>query len=166
MSTLVPNDFDIPESAAGRLLWGASLVEPVDMKFKGGKSLLTVELPPDVVIRTGVRYALLDELDAKDALLSDAMTVPAPAPEAVVLAVDEWTASCRTRSQFGLDYEAFLGKGVRFIVYHHRPSAERPDPAYWWGLERRVDARGRWWDTYLPHMVMDDYGDLVEVCEC
>lgn len=164
MSTLVPNDFDMPESAAGRLLWGARLVEPVDMKFKGGKSLLTVELPPDVVIRTGVRYALLDELDAKDALLCDAMTEPAP--EVVVLAAEDWTCPRRPLRPFGLDYEAAVGKGVRFIVYHHRPSAERPDPAYWWGIEKRMSADGRWWDTYLPHMVMDDFGDLVEVPEC
>lgn len=164
MSTLVPNDFDMPESAAGRLLWGARLVEPVDMKFKGGRALLTVELPPDVVIRTGVRYALLDELDAKDALLCDAMTEPAP--EVVVLAAEDWTCLRRPLQRFGLDYEAAVGKGVRFIVYHHRPSAERPEPAYWWGIEKRMSADRRWWDTYLPHMVMDDFGDLVEVPEC
>lgn len=163
MSAREPMDVNMPESAAGRLLWGASLVEPVDMKFKGGKSLLTVELPPDVVIRTGVRYALLDELDAKDALLCDAMA--APAPDALVLAADDWEKG-RVLNRYGLGFEAYLGDGVRFIVYHHRPTAERPDPPYWWGLERRMDAGGKWWESYLPYMVMDDFGDLAEVPTC
>lgn len=163
MNARAPIDMDMPESAAGRLLWGASLVEPVDMKFKGGKSLLTVELPPDVVIRTGVRYALLDELDAKDALLCDAMTEPAP--EAVVLAADD-QMGVRFEDLWEGSFQVHVGRGVVFTLYLRRPDAKHPEQAHWWGLERRMSADGRWWETYLPHYVMNDFGDLVEVPKC
>lgn len=163
MNTRAQMDVDLPDTAAGRLLWGASLVQPVDMKFSRGRSLLTVELPPDVVVRTGARYALVDEVDAKDALLCDAMAEPAP--EAVVLACDDSTG-WRFVDLYGGDFQVRLGDGVKFTLYFSRPRADRPEPAHWWGLEHRKSADGRWWETYLPYYVMDDFGDLVEVPRC
>lgn len=153
-------NMELPDTAAGRLLWSASLVEPVDMKLKRGKSLLTVELPPDVVIRTGARYVLVDEVDANDALLCDAMAEPGP--EAVVLAAYDETGR-RVYEGYGSGIEVKVGRGVKFTLYQHRPTSERPERAHWWGIERRLDARGRWWESSLPDMVMDDFGELVEV---
>lgn len=36
---------------------------------------------------------------------------------------------------------------------------------HWYGYEEHTDASGRVWSSRLPHMVQDDFGNLVEVAE-
>lgn len=50
---------------------------------------------------------------------------------------------------------------AEFTIYHCR--AKDGEPSHWWGTERRTDSTGAIWSRPTERMVMDNFGNLVEV---
>lgn len=144
------------QTALGALLWGRPLLAAVSADLK--KRTITLELPPDAVVKGG-RYVLLEDAEARAALAADAALV--------VFAGAAAPNDFRVLECFGDVAIEVFSDGYCFAAYYQRgldPESRYPiRPGTWWGSEEMTDASGRTWSRSLGRLVMDDFGFLVEV---
>lgn len=53
--------------------------------------------------------------------------------------------------------------GNGFFFFRDEMQSRRHLGIHWWGQETRVDEQGRRWNRRIDHLVVDDFGSLVEV---
>lgn len=140
------------KTAVHTLLASAPALTPISADLR--RSTVTFAWPTNQLVQRGP-YVVLPVADAQQALES--------AGPAHVLQATVGRARARfLRSMDDLTFEV-TADNYEATIYRRRPENGRQD--YWWGTERRMDESGRWWWSYFPHMVMDDFGDLVALPE-
>ncbi len=151
----------LPCTAAGRLLYTTPVLKPLSVDMAKGR--LTVLLPPDMVLRAGMRFGFVDEADARAALESDAHTEARMASADPLKPVGE-TVSVRF---FSIDGDRALEverEHFECCMYYQRfPNSKGHGAQRWYGSVRRTDALGLQWSRHISRMVVDDFGNLFEV---
>jgi hypothetical protein len=151
-------------TAVSDLLDRAPVLQSVSADLR--RNTWTFAMPERLPVRAG-EYALvpLHELgaarQADEALAQNGVWLPPPAPS-----IDQ-PRHVHFHAGYGYhSYAVSIGDSYELSMQ----TEPLPDKSYkrgvWYGNEARLDSDGRRWTRSLPHMLMDDFGDLVEVPEC
>lgn len=135
------------------LLDGAPLCEAVEADLRRG--MLKIAVPALMPIPRGA-VLLLAEADVAAALQADESK-----GEILFEPVSGdgwWSDLCLDGASY-----SFRRGGAEWTVYFDRPGDGSRIPYTWWGGVERKDVHGKIWRQSLPRMVMDDFGELVEV---
>lgn len=141
------------QTALHTLIQSATVCQPIAADLR--KSTLTLAWPADRLLQRS-DYVLLPKAEVEAALATDAQGIAFPAP----------SGEGRVRHTSN-DCDFVYRRGcIACAIYFTRfkdPEYSHQKPNTWWGSMEMQDASGERWSRSLPRMVMNDFGDLVDL---
>lgn len=141
------------QTALHTLIQSATVCQPITADLR--KSTVTLAWPANQLIPRS-EFVLLPKAEVQAALATDAQGIAFPAP------------SGEGRVRHASDDRGFgYRRGcIACTIYFTRfkdPEYSHQKPNTWWGSMEMQDASGERWSRSLPRMVMNDFGDLVDL---
>jgi len=141
------------QTALHTLIQSATVCQPITADLR--KSTVTLNWPANRLIPCS-ELVLLAKAEVEAALATDAQGITFLAPAGV-------GRVSHSTDDRGFEYRRGSIACTIYFTRFKDPEYSHQKPNTWWGSMEMQDASGERWTRTLPRMVMNDFGDLVDL---